>query len=288
MKNILITGANGQLGMSIRKISKDYDFNFIFTDYMELDITDNKVIEDFFTQNDISIVINTAAYTAVDNAEEDEEKCNLVNNIAVENLAKICQSKNAYFIHVSTDYVFDGKSSRPYFPTDMPNPINIYGQSKFAGENKALSCCKNSIVIRTSGVYSEFGKNFVKTMLNLCASKTELNVVYDQTMSPCYATDLAQCLMTIANKVIKEGMPQEKYRLLHFSNEGVLSWYDFAKKINDLSGLKCNINPILSAEYPTKAQRPNYSVLDKSLTKEYLQTSIAHWEDALKECFKVL
>lgn len=288
MKNILITGANGQLGMSIRKISKDYDFNFIFTDYMELDITDNKAIEEFFAKNNISLVINTAAYTAVDNAEEDKEKCNLVNNIAVENIAKICQSKNAYFIHVSTDYVFDGKSSRPYFPVDMPNPINFYGQSKFAGENKALSYCKTSVVVRTSGVYSEFGKNFVKTMLNLCASKTELNVVYDQAMSPCYATDLAKCLMTIANKITQEGMPQEKYRLLHYSNEGVLSWYDFAKKINDLSGLKCNIKPILSVEYPTKAQRPNYSVLDKGLTKEYLQTNIAHWEDALKECLKVL
>ncbi|MDO5759398.1 MAG: dTDP-4-dehydrorhamnose reductase [Bacteroidota bacterium] len=288
MKTILITGANGQLGMSIRKISKNYDFDFIFTDYEELDITNKEALELFFSQNNISFVINTAAYTAVDKAEQEKEKCSLVNDYAVENLAKVCQSNGTFFIHVSTDYVFDGKTCRPYFPEDKPQPINVYGQSKLEGENKALSFCENSIVVRTSGVYSEFGKNFVKTMLNLCAEKPELRVVYDQVMSPCYATDLAECLMDIVTKISKEGMPKKEYRLLHYSNEGILSWYDFAKKINDLANLKCKIIPILAKDYPTLAVRPNFSVLDKGLTKEYLNKSIAHWEDALKECLKHL
>jgi len=289
MNNILITGAKGQLGKSLIKISKNYDFNFVSTDYEELDITDREAINTFFAHNDISFVINSAAYTAVDNAEEDKEKCNLVNNVAVDNLAKICQKNDIVFIHVSTDYVFEGKKNTPYSTFDKPNPINVYGQSKLEGENKALDHCKNSVVVRTSGVYSEFGKNFVKTMLNLCASKTELNVVFDQTLSPSYATDLAKFLMQTITKITKEGFPkQEKYRLLHYSNEGVLSWYDFAKKINELSGLKCNINPILSKDYPTKALRPNYSVLDKSLTKEYIGHTIPYWEDSLKECLKIL
>ncbi len=286
MMKILVTGALGQLGQSLKKISKDYDHDFVFTDIEELDITNQYQVNDFLKQ-DFSLVINAAAYTAVDNAEKDHEKCNLLNNIAVENLAKACKD-NIFFIHISTDYVFDGKQSHPYTPFDKTNPLGVYGKTKLLGEEKALQLCKNSMVVRTSGLYSEYGKNFVKTMLNLCSAKESLNVVFDQTMSPCYATSLAKALMKTADKVSKEKNIDPIYRTLHYSNEGVLSWYDFARKINEIAGLKCHISPILAKDYPTLATRPEYSVLDKSLVKEYLSVSIPHWEEDLKECLKIL
>lgn len=285
---ILVTGSLGQLGNSLKKISKDYDFEFVFTDLEELDITNEKQVEDFLSCDDFSFVINTAAYTAVDNAEKEQEKCNLINNVAVENLAKACQKNHVFLIHISTDYVFDGKQSFPYTPFDKTNPLGVYGKTKLLGEEKALQYCEDSLVIRTSGLYSEFGKNFVKTMLNLCSTKDNLNVVFDQTMSPCYATSLAKMIILMIEKITKERTLDNKYRVLHYSNEGVLSWYDFAKKINSLAGLHCNISPILSCDYPTLAERPSYSVLDKSLTKEYLSITIPYWEDDLKECLKVL
>ena len=285
---ILVTGGLGQLGNSLKKISKDYDFEFVFTDIEELDITNGKQVEDFFSYNNFSFVINSAAYTAVDNAEKEREKCNLINNIAVENLAKSCQKYHAFFIHISTDYVFDGKQSYPYTPFDKTNPLGVYGKTKLLGEEKALQYCENSIVLRTSGLYSEYGKNFVKTILNLCSTKQTLNVVFDQTMSPCYATSLAKIIMQIIEKIQKEQSLEKQYRILHYSNEGVLSWFDFAKKINELSNQKCNISPILSCDYPTLAKRPSYSVLDKSLIKEYLAVPIPYWEDDLKECLKIL
>ncbi len=285
---ILVTGGLGQLGNSLKKISKDYDFDFVFTDVEDLDITDRKQVDDFLSNNDFSFVINSAAYTAVDNAEKDQEKCYLINNIAVENLAKSCKKNNVFLIHVSTDYVFDGEQARPYSPFDKTNPLGFYGKTKLLGEEKALQYCENSIIVRTSGLYSEFGRNFVKTMLNLCSTKETIGVVFDQTISPCYATSLAKMLMKTVEKITKEKTIDNKYRILHFSNEGVLSWYDFAKKINELAGLHCNIKPIRSFEYPTLATRPAYSVLDKSLTKEYLSISIPYWEDDLKECLNQL
>ncbi|MBR1770103.1 MAG: dTDP-4-dehydrorhamnose reductase [Bacteroidales bacterium] len=285
---ILISGSKGQLGQTIKKISGNYAHEFVFTDVEELDITSKEAITELVSKEKPDFFINAAAYTAVDNAEEEKDKCSLINHQAVENIASVCEKENIYFIHISTDYVFDGKSSHPYSTFDKANPLSVYGKTKFCGEKSALEICKKSFVIRTSGLYSEYGKNFVKTMLTLCKEKELINVVYDQTMSPCFATDLAKAIMSLIDKVSECGMPEEKYRLLHFSNEGVLSWFDLAKKVNDLAGLKCNINPILSANYPTKAKRPEYSVLDKSLLKEYLQCAIPHWEDALKECLSLI
>ena len=249
MKKILVTGANGQLGQCLQKISSQFEeFEFIFTDSETLDITNKEEVNDFFWQNAPDFCINAAAYTAVDLAETDVEKAFLVNADGTENLAEACAENNAQFIHVSTDYVFDGENNLAYTEEDFTNPLGVYGASKLAGDELALEVNPCSVILRTSWVYSEFGKNFVKTMLNLFATKEELNIVADQFGQPTNANDLAEAIM----KIIKS----EKITpgIFNFSNLGRISWFDFAEKIAELSDAKIKLNAIETSQYPTPAK----------------------------------
>lgn len=276
---ILIAGANGQLGNSFRKIANLYNHQFTFTDREELNITNEEEIDNYLKHKHFDFLINCAAYTQVDKAENDYDNAFLLNAQAPYLLAKYCKKHKVRFIHISTDYVFDGKSSVPYTPDSQTNPKSVYGATKLQGEKKIIRCNKDAKIIRTSWLYSEFGQNFVKTMLKLAETKSTISVVYDQVGTPTYATDLAKAIMKMV-----EHMPIET--ILHFSNEGVCSWYDFARKIMELKAKKCKVIPILSKDYPTIAKRPNYSVLDKSLIKLNLRIEIPHWEDSLKECLQ--
>jgi len=278
MYNILVTGANGQLGSEIRDLEADYpNYNFIFTDREELDITKHKAVENFIEVNIITAIINCAAYTAVDKAEEQFEIANEINHLAVDNFARIAEESNIKLIHISTDYVFDGTAHKPYTETDMPNPQSVYGKTKLAGETVMLTINPlNSVIIRTSWVYSNYGNNFVKTMLRLGKERDQLNVVADQIGTPTYAGDLAQAILEILPKIFNE-----KVEIFHFSNEGVCSWYDFAKAIFELEGLSTKVNPIETWQYPTSAQRPFYSVLNKTSIKERYQFEIPYWKESL-------
>ena len=270
---ILITGAKGQLGQELTKLLP----NAILTDVDELDITDLNAVQTFVQENHIDTIINCAAYTAVDKAEDDIELATKINVLGPENLAK----SGAKVIHISTDYVFDGLGHKPYEPTDETKPISVYGKTKRAGELAVLDNADTAIIIRTAWLYSPYGNNFVKTMQRLGAEKESLNVVADQVGSPTYAGDLAKAITEIIPQ-IKEGQKS----VYHFTNEGVCSWYDFAKKIMELSGLNCAVQPIPSSAYPTKATRPFYSVLSKETIKQDFTIKIAHWEDGLKRCLK--
>ncbi len=280
MLNILVTGANGQLGSEIREISQKSDLSFFFTDFEELDISDKKAIESFVKTNKIDTIINCAAYTAVDKAEEDELKADKINHLAVKYLAQIAKDRGVKLIHVSTDYVFDGKNYKPYVEDDLTNPSSVYGKTKLKGE-KALQevAPKNSIIIRTSWVYSSFGNNFVKTMLRLGKERDELGVIYDQVGTPTYARDLAGAILDIHPK-----LQNEKPKIYHYTNEGVLSWYDFAKEIMKMAKIKCKVNPIESFQYPVPAPRPHFSVLNKAKIKEEFSIKIPFWKDSLSEC----
>lgn len=283
MKKILVTGANGQLGQSLQKLSqKEKDFQFLFTDSETLDITNKEEVLNFFWQNEPNVCINAAAYTAVDLAETDTEKAFLVNADGTENLALACAEYNAQFIHVSTDYVFDGTNNLEYTEEDFTNPLGVYGASKLAGEELALEANPCTIILRTSWVYSEFGKNFVKTMLSLFATKEELNVVADQYGQPTNATDLAEAILTIVKTEKKTP------GIFNFSNEGKISWYDFAQKIAELSGSKIKINPIVTSQYPTPAKRPQNSTLDLSKIKSTYHINIKPWEESLAKTIQLL
>ena len=283
MKKILVTGANGQLGQSLQKLSqKEKDFQFLFTDSETLDITNKEEVLNFFWQNEPDVCINAAAYTAVDLAETDTEKAFLVNADGTENLALVCAEYNAQFIHVSTDYVFDGTNNLEYTEEDFTNPLGVYGASKLAGEELALEANPCIIILRTSWVYSEFGKNFVKTMLSLFATKEELNVVADQYGQPTNATDLAEAILTIVKTEKKTP------GIFNFSNEGKISWYDFAQKIAELSGSKIKINPIVTSQYPTPAKRPQNSTLDLSKIKSTYHINIKPWEESLAKTIQLL
>jgi len=285
MNNILVTGANGQLGSELHEISASYKENrFFFTDKEALNITNEEQIKDFCKINNINTIINCAAYTAVDKAEDDEESANQINNVATKYLAQIAKENDISFIHVSTDYVFNGTNHKPYKEDDIVNPIGVYGKTKLYGEVALLEVNpKNSIIIRTSWVYSSFGANFVKTMLNLSKSRDELNVIFDQVGSPTYAKDLAICILEILPKIKNDSV-----EIFHYSNEGVCSWYDFAKTIFKLSNIECKVNPIESFEYPTPVKRPHYSLLNKAKIKNKFNIQIPYWRDSLKECLKVL
>ncbi len=278
---ILVTGSNGQLGQSFRKISANYEHEFVFTDVEELDITNEEQIDTYLGNKEFDCLINCAAYTAVDKAENDYDLALLLNTQAPYLLAKYTKKYKIRFIHISTDYVFDGKSSTPYTPQSVPNPKSVYGNTKLQGEKKILRCNKSANIVRTSWLYSEFGNNFVKTMIKLGQTKSSINVVYDQIGTPTYATDLAEAIMKMLDRSSLDS-------IYHFSNEGVCSWYDFAKKIMELNKLKCKVMPILSKDYPTVAKRPFYSVLDKSDIKGSLHIEIPHWEDSLKKCLTFL
>ena len=283
MKKILVTGANGQLGQCLQKISSQFEeFEFIFTDSETLDITNKEEVNDFFWQNAPDFCINAAAYTAVDLAETDIEKAFLVNADGTENLAEACAENNAQFIHVSTDYVFDGENNLAYTEEDFTNPLGVYGASKLAGDELALEVNPCSVILRTSWVYSEFGKNFVKTMLNLFATKDELNIVADQFGQPTNANDLAEAIM----KIIKS----EKITpgIFNFSNLGRISWFDFAEKIAELSEAKIKLNAIETSQYPTPAKRPKNSVLDLDKISKTYAVQLKPWEESLEDCVQIL
>ncbi len=283
MKRILITGANGQLGQSIAEISKNYkEIECFFVTRNELDITNEDLVSHYFDDKSFDFVINCAAYTAVDKAEDDQENAFLVNAKATEFLAKISNAKNIPFIHVSTDYVFDGTESVPRLETDQTNPIGVYGQTKLDGENLALGNNPKTIILRTAWVYSRFGNNFVKTMLRLFNDKDSISVVADQIGSPTNAIDLANAILEILSK------DELVYGIYNYSNEGECSWFEFAQKIKEFSGSSIEINPVPTSAYPTKAKRPAYSLLDKSKIKEVYQLEIPAWEDSLKEELKHL
>ncbi len=283
MKKILVTGANGQLGQCLQKISSQFEeFEFIFTDSETLDITNKEEVNDFFWQNAPDFCINAAAYTAVDLAETDIEKAFLVNADGAENLAEACAENNAQFIHVSTDYVFDGENNLSYTEEDFTNPLGVYGASKLAGDELALEVNPCSVILRTSWVYSEFGKNFVKTMLNLFATKNELNIVADQFGQPTNANDLAEAIM----KIIKsEKITPE---IFNFSNLGRISWFDYAEKIAELSEAKIKLNAIETSQYPTPAKRPKNSVLDLDKISKTYGIQLKPWEESLEGCVQIL
>ena len=282
--NLLITGSNGQLGNEIKELSKDYEYNFFFTNKEILDITKKDNIEFFIKKNNINYIINCAAYTAVDNAESDEKTADLVNRKAVKTLAKISLENDIKLIHISTDYVFDGKNYKPYCEEFQANPQSVYGTTKLNGELEVIKINpKNSIIMRTSWVYSSFGNNFVKTMLKLGKDKEELGVIYDQIGTPTYAKDLAKVILDIIPKI-----NNKKTEIYNYSNEGVLSWYDFAKEIMKMAKLNCKINPIKTLQYPTPAKRPHYSVLDKSKIKKDFAIIVPYWKDGLDDCLRKL
>lgn len=280
MFNVLVTGSNGQLGSEIRELSSNYEYNFFFTSRDELDICNENSVESFVKSNSIDAIINCAAYTAVDRAEEEVAIATKVNHHALKSLAKISQNNAVKLVHISTDYVFDGKNYRPYIETDITNPQSVYGQTKLDGEKEILEINPaNSIIIRTSWVYSSFGNNFVKTMLRLADERDELGVIFDQVGTPTYARDLAKTILDILLNINNRDV-----EIFNYSNEGVLSWYDFSKEIMKMAKLECTINPIETKDYPTPATRPHYSLLNKSKIKDYYNITIPFWKDSLKEC----
>ena len=282
--NILVTGSNGQVGSEIRELSSDYSYNFFFTDRNNIDITCKDSIKDFCQANNINVIVNCAAYTAVDKAETDIENADLGNRKAVKKLSIVSKDLDIKLIHISTDYVFDGKNFKPYCEEFQTNPQGVYGKTKLDGENEMRDINpKNSIIIRTSWVYSSFGNNFVKTMLRLGREKEFLGVIFDQVGTPTYARDLALTILDIIPKITNE-----KVEIYNYSNEGVLSWYDFAKEIMRMAKLDCKINPIQTFEYPTPAKRPYFSLLNKSKIKSTFNIEIPFWKDSLDECLKTM
>ena len=274
MINILVTGGNGQLGSELKEIAPNYqDYNFLFTDVKDLDITNHNAVVAFIKSNNINVIINCAAYTAVDKAEEQKDVANAINHLAVANFAQIAKDKNIRLIHISTDYVFDGTNHKPYIETDTPNPQSVYGKTKLDGELAMQQINPaNSIIIRTSWVYSKFGNNFVKTMQRLAETKDQISVVSDQIGSPTNAADLAEAILIILPKIRNETI-----EVFHYSNEGVCSWYDFAHAIFDVKGISIKLDTIESSEYPTPAKRPFYSVLNKEKIKNIYVIKIPHW-----------
>ena len=282
MLNVLVTGSNGQLGSEIQELSSQYPYNFFFTDRNKLDITDAQSIKEIIEKNRISTIINCAAFTAVDKAETDAEMADKINHLAVRYLAQISKEKNIKLIHISTDYVFDGKNYKPYHEDDKTNPNGVYGQTKLDGEKAMIEINpENSTIIRTSWVYSSYGNNFLKTMLRLGKEKEQLGVIYDQVGTPTYARDLTKVILEILPNI-----KNEKVEIYNYSNEGVLSWYDFAKEIMRMAKLPCEINPIETKDYPTAAARPHYSLLNKSKIKKEFNITIPYWKDSLDECLK--
>lgn len=281
--NILITGCNGQLGNEIKLLEKEYTQHTYFnTDVAELDITDADAIEKFVDENNIDGIINCAAYTAVDKAETDKETCTAINTVAPAYLAAAIEKRAGWLIHISTDYVFNGTKHTPYVENDTPCPESVYGNTKLAGELGVQKLCKRTMIIRTGWLYSTFGNNFVKTMLRLGREKETLGVIFDQIGTPTYAADLAKAIMTAVEKGITPDV-------FHFSNEGVTSWYDFTLAIHRIAGIKgCHVKPLHTAEYPTPAMRPHYSVLDKTKIKQAYDIEIPHWETSLVKCIKLL
>lgn len=283
MAHILITGCNGQLGNEMQLQAKSNpQHSYFFTDIDELDITDEQAIDRFVTDNQVDIIVNCAAYTAVDKAEDNETLCTLLNSTAPGYLARAIEKRGGQFVQISTDYVFDGTAHTPYTETVATCPNSVYGRTKLDGELNAQRECSRTMIVRTAWLYSTFGNNFVKTMMRLGKERTELGVVFDQIGTPTYARDLAAVIMTAINRGIVPG-------IYHFSNEGAVSWYDFTKAIHRIAGITtCHVRPLHTDEYPAKAPRPAFSVLDKTKIKQTYDIEVPYWEESLRECIMAL
>lgn len=279
---IVVTGANGQLGRSIRRLSVEHrELDFVFTDIDSLDIGNRDAVLAFAETHPVDFIVNCAAYTAVDKAEEEEEQCRRINTDAVAYLGEAAQHIGARILHVSTDYVFGGDSYMPYQENDPVSPTSVYGRTKLAGEKALSAVCPDAIIVRTAWLYSEYGHNFMKTMLRLGAERPEIRVVNDQIGSPTYAGDLAEAILSLLEK---ERQGEQNSGIYHYTNEGVCSWYDFAHSIIRIAGLPAKVIPIPTREYPTAAKRPTYSVLSKEKIKREYHWVIPHWEDSLRKC----
>jgi dTDP-4-dehydrorhamnose reductase len=281
--NILITGCNGQLGNEMQLLEKENPQHTYFnTDVAELDITDREAILQFVNENHVDGIVNCAAYTAVDKAESNVELCDLLNRVAPGYLAEAVEQRGGWLIQISTDYVFDGTNHTPYVESDPVCPNSVYGRTKLAGEQAAQQACSRTMIIRTAWLYSTFGNNFVKTVIRLGKEKSELGVIFDQIGTPTYARDLAVAIFEAINQGVNPGV-------YHFSNEGVISWYDFTKAIHRIAGITtCHVRPLHTSEYPTPAARPHYSVLDKTKIKQTYGLEIPYWEESLRECISQL
>ena len=281
--NILVTGANGQLGNEMQVLAREnLQHTYFFTDVQELDICDEQAVYAYVSEHKIDIIVNCAAYTAVDKAEDNVELCDKLNNIAPGYLARAAQANGAAMIQVSTDYVFDGTAHIPYTEEEPTCPASVYGSTKLAGEQNVMDHCEKAMVIRTAWLYSIYGNNFVKTMIRLGQERDSLGVIFDQIGTPTYANDLAQAIFAAINKGVVRG-------IYHFSDEGVCSWYDFTMAIHRLAGIaSCKVKPLHTADYPAKAPRPHYSVLDKTKIKDTFGIEIPHWEESLKRCINQL
>jgi dTDP-4-dehydrorhamnose reductase len=282
---ILITGSNGQLGNEIKELAPHYShYEFLYTDVNELDITNEADVTRYFEFHNPDVIINCAAYTAVDKAESDEMTAFLVNATASKILARAAADSGAFMVHISTDYVYDGRNFRPYVETDKLVPVSVYGKSKLAGEEAVKEAGGKAIIIRTSWLYSAFGNNFVKTMIKYGKERDSINVVFDQAGTPTYAHDLAKVILDI----LPVAMTAEDIEVYHYSNEGVASWFDFAKAIHQFADIKCKLSPIPTSDYPLPAERPFYSVLDKTKIKRKFGIEIPYWRDSLKDCIERL
>jgi dTDP-4-dehydrorhamnose reductase len=283
MTTILITGSNGQLGNEMQQAAVRFpNFNYIYTDVAELDICDKGALDAFVKANNVNVIVNCAAYTAVDKAEDDVELCYKINRDAVRNIAEVGSENKVKVVHVSTDYVFDGTNYLPY-TEDMPVcPATVYGKSKLEGEQALLENCKESVILRTAWLYSSFGNNFVKTMMKLGTERDSLGVIFDQVGTPTYAADLADAIMQlISSETFVPG-------IYHFSDEGVCSWYDFTKTIHRMANITCDVKPIETKDYPARTPRPHFSVLNKGKIKSTYGISIPHWEVSLEKCIQLL
>jgi dTDP-4-dehydrorhamnose reductase len=283
MTTILITGSRGQLGNEMQQAAVQYPaYKFIYTDVAELDICDKAALNSFVKTNEVDVIVNCAAYTAVDKAEEDVELCYKINSEAVRNIGEVAAENNAKVVHVSTDYVFDGTNHVPYSEEQAVCPATVYGKSKLAGEEALLSVCPQSVILRTAWLYSSFGNNFVKTMMKLGTERDSLSVIFDQVGTPTYAADLADAILKLlSHEVFVPG-------IYHFSDEGVCSWYDFTKSIHRIAGITCDVKAIETKDYPAKTPRPHYSVLNKAKIKNTYGIAIPHWEESLVRCIALL
>lgn len=283
MQTILITGSHGQLGNEMQQAANRFPaFNYIYTDVEELDICDKAALDAFVKANAVNIIVNCAAYTAVDKAEDDIELCYKINTDAVKNMGEVAHLNGIKVVHISTDYVFDGTNHIPYSEEEAVCPSSVYGKSKLAGEQALIETCQQTVIIRTAWLYSSFGNNFVKTMLKLGTERDSLNVIFDQIGTPTYAADLANTILKIlGHETFVPG-------IYHFSDEGVCSWYDFTKTIHRIAGITCNVQPIETKDYPVRTPRPHYSVLNKAKIKSTYGIVIPHWEESLEKCIAVL
>ena len=283
MNIILITGSHGQLGNEMQQAAKSFPaFNYLYTDIEDLDICDRAALNAFVKANKVNIIVNCAAYTAVDKAEDDVELCYKINSDAVRNIGEVASENNLKVVQISTDYVFDGTNHIPYTEDQPVCPDTVYGKSKLAGEQALMASCKDAVIIRTAWLYSSFGNNFVKTMIKLGTERDSLNVIFDQIGSPTYAADLAHAILKVlSHETFVPG-------IYHFSDEGVCSWYDFTKTIHRIAGITCDVHPIETKDYPARTPRPHYSVLNKAKIKSTYGIVIPHWEESLERCIKIL